>query len=53
MVSAGRDSFIDRLITLAGGINLAGTSHGYPRYSWEDIMILQPDVVVIMMSSQE
>lgn len=47
LVSAGKDSFIDRLITLAGGINLAGGAKGYPRYSWEKIMVLQPQVVLI------
>jgi iron complex transport system substrate-binding protein len=47
LISAGKDSFIDRLITLAGGINLAGGAEGYPPYSWENIMILQPEVVLI------
>jgi len=47
IVSAGRNSFIDRLISMAGGINLAGDRDGYPRYSWENIMVLQPQVVLI------
>jgi len=47
IVSAGRNSFIDRLITLAGGTNLAGNMDGYPRYSWENIMVLQPEVVLL------
>ncbi len=47
LISAGKGSFIDRLITLAGGINLAGNAEGYPRYSWEDIIVLQPEVVLI------
>ena len=47
IISAGKNSFIDRLITLAGGTNLAGTVEGYPRYSWENIMVLQPEVVLI------
>ncbi len=47
IVSAGKDSYIDRLITLAGGSNLAGSLTAYPRFSWENIMLLQPDVVLI------
>jgi iron complex transport system substrate-binding protein len=47
IISAGKDSYIDRLITLAGGRNLAGNMTGYPRYSWENIMLLQPEVVLI------
>jgi len=47
IVSAGKDSYIDKLITMAGGSNLAGNLAGYPRFSWENIMLLQPEVVLI------
>ena len=47
IVSAGKNSYIDRLITLAGGTNLAGDMTDYPRYSWENIMLLQPEVVLL------
>ncbi len=47
MVSAGSGTFIDRLITRAGGRNLVGKVTGYPRYSWEDILVMQPEVVII------
>lgn len=47
IISAGKDSYIDRLITLAGGSNLAGGLTEYPRFSWENIMLLQPEVVLI------
>ncbi|MGB3210074.1 MAG: cobalamin-binding protein [Desulforhopalus sp.] len=47
LVSAGKNSYIDKLITLAGGSNLAGNMTEYPRFSWENIMLLQPEVVVI------
>lgn len=47
IISAGKNSFIDKLITLAGGSNLSGSMTGYPRFSWEDIILLQPDVVLI------
>lgn len=47
IVSAGKDTFIDQLITMAGGTNLAAGRGTYPRYSWEDILVLQPEVVII------
>lgn len=47
MVSAGSGTFIDRVITRAGGRNLAAGPVSYPRFSWEDILALQPEVVII------
>ena len=47
LFSAGQGTFIDQLITSAGGRNLAGDRTGYPRYSWEDILALRPEVVII------
>ncbi|MBI5556769.1 MAG: cobalamin-binding protein [Deltaproteobacteria bacterium] len=48
IISAGANTFIDQLITQAGGINLAASATTtYPRYSWEDILLMQPEVVII------
>lgn len=47
IISAGKDSYIDKLIILAGGSNLAGNMTEYPRFSWENIMQLQPEIVII------
>ena len=47
IVSAGSGTFIDRLINRAGGKNLAGGPVSYPRFSWEDILAMQPEVVII------
>lgn len=47
IVSAGHNTFIDRLISMAGGENLAGGNTTYPRYSWEDILVMKPEVVII------
>lgn len=47
MVSAGSNTFIQELIELAGGVNAAAGPDPYPRYSWEDILVLQPDIVLI------
>ena len=47
IISSGKDSYIDSLITMAGGSNIAGNMTGYPHYSWENIILLQPEVVII------
>jgi iron complex transport system substrate-binding protein len=47
LFSAGTNTFIHELIELAGGINTAAGEVAYPRYSWEDIIVLQPEIVLI------
>jgi iron complex transport system substrate-binding protein len=47
IVSAGPKSFIGSLITRAGGINLATGDRLYPRYSWEEVLAMQPEVIII------
>lgn len=47
IISAGSNTFIDKLLIRAGGINLASGSKPYPRYSWEDILGMQPELVII------
>jgi iron complex transport system substrate-binding protein len=47
LFSAGSDTFIHELIELAGGINTTAGEVPYPRYSWEDIIVLQPEMVLI------
>ncbi len=47
LFSAGSNTFIHELIELAGGINTTAGKVSYPRYSWEDIILLQPEIVLI------
>ena len=47
IVSAGNNTLIQELIELAGGINTTAGKDPYPRFSWEDILVLQPDIVII------
>ena len=48
IVTVGRGSFADDLISLAGGLNIAGgESLKYPRYSIEEVLIKAPDVIII------
>ena len=45
--SAGADTFLHQLLIRAGAINLAADRNGYPRYSWEEILQLEPEVVIM------
>jgi iron complex transport system substrate-binding protein len=45
--SAGAGTFMDQLLVRAGAVNLAGDRSGYPRYSWEELLSLKPDVVIL------
>lgn len=47
IVSVGNATFINELITLAGGANVAAGSNPYPRFSREQVISMGPDVMVI------
>ncbi len=47
IVSIGTDTFINELITLAGGENLAKGDVTYPRFSREQVLVLSPEVIII------
>lgn len=47
IVSVGRGTFIDTLIRMAGGTNVAGGGMAYPRFSREQVLLLAPEVIVI------
>ena len=47
IVSAGSHTFIDELISMAGGDNLAAGGVPYPRFSREQVLNLAPDVIII------
>ncbi|MFO7802266.1 MAG: cobalamin-binding protein [Desulfovermiculus sp.] len=53
IVSVGTDTFIHELITLAGGVNVAAGSVQYPRYSREDVLVFNPDLILINSMSKE
>lgn len=46
IIAAGKGTFLDELIQLAGGVN-AVSQKSYPRYSWEDVLITKPEVVLM------
>ncbi|MFC1859386.1 ABC transporter substrate-binding protein [Thermodesulfobacteriota bacterium] len=47
IVSAGNNTFIHELITLAGGINASAGPTPYPRFSREKVLGLAPEVFII------
>jgi len=47
VITAGRDTFINEIISLAGGINIAASDMArYPRYSAEGILSGAPDIIL-------
>lgn len=47
LITAGKDTFTDDLIKLAGGINIAHDSNiKYPKYSIEEILRRKPDIII-------
>ncbi len=45
--SAGSDTFLHQLLIRSGADNLAADRTGYPRYSWEELLVLKPEVVIL------
>ncbi len=54
LATAGKGSFIDDLITLAGGINIAyDTKRPYSNFSQETVIIRNPDCVILAYMDKE
>lgn len=53
IVSVGTATFIHELIVMAGGRNLAQGPTPYPRFSKEQVIRLQPEVMVITSMARE
>ena len=47
VISAGANTFLHQLLTRSGAINLAADRSGYPRYTWEELLVLDPEVVLL------
>src|SRR5690606_12510531 len=48
LISAGKGTFIDDLIRISGGRNMAETAMGkYPRFSMEEILVQDPEVILL------
>jgi iron complex transport system substrate-binding protein len=55
LISAGKGTFVDDLIRLAGGRNVAEEATGkYPRFSMEEVLVQDPEVILLAsMKSQD
>ncbi|MGA2402856.1 MAG: cobalamin-binding protein [Syntrophobacteraceae bacterium] len=53
IVSAGTNTVIHELIAAAGGQNLAEGPASYPRFSREQVLALQPEVIIITSMTKE
>ncbi len=54
LISAGKGTFVDDLIRLAGGRNLAEKASGrYPRFSMEEVLAQDPEVLLLASMTQD
>ena len=56
LITAGPGNFVDNLISVAGGVNIAGDAPSdWPRYSVEAVIMKEPDVIITAphVSSEE
>ena len=54
LMTAGIGSFLDELITLAGGVNIAhDTPRPYSRFSAEKVIRLDPDLIILAYMDKE
>ena len=54
LITAGQGTFLDELIRLAGGINVAGSETvRYPRYGMEKVVALSPEVILVIAMDEE
>ncbi len=52
--TAGGGTYLDELIGLAGGVNVAGKYHGWVQLSLEEALASNPEVIIVaMMGSRE
>ena len=48
VITVGKNTLHNKLITLAGGINVSGKeTTQYPRYSIEEVIVKQPDIIIV------
>ncbi len=53
IMTGGKDTFIDDILTLAGGVNIFGdVTAAYPSISQEAILVAQPEVILEAMPEQ-
>ncbi len=47
IISVGTNTFLNELISFAGGINLAEGKIPYPRFNIENVIMMNPDMIII------
>lgn len=53
IVSVGKGTYLDEMIMLSGGRNLASGNNPYPRFTKEQVIALSPDVFIISSMARE
>jgi iron complex transport system substrate-binding protein len=47
LYTTGKGTFMDHLITIAGGINIAGSEEGWPQFAPEKVIESNPNVILV------
>lgn len=53
IMTTGSGTFIHYVLERAGGVNMAGDLQGYPQLNLETLLIRNPDVIILTVSSPE
>jgi iron complex transport system substrate-binding protein len=53
LITAGSNTFINSMITTAGGINIAEDVSGYKRFSIEEVIKRDPEIIIIALMGTE
>ncbi len=53
IVSVGTNTFLDELITMAGGVNLTRGQTPYPRFSKEEVIVMRPEIIIITSMARQ
>ncbi len=46
LYTAGKNTFLDEMLQLLNGTNVAGDQEGWPQFTEEDVVSLNPDVII-------
>lgn len=47
LYTTGKGTFMDQMVNLAGGINIAGNEEGWPQFTPEKVIELNPSVILV------
>lgn len=46
LITVGKDTFLNEMLQMINAVNVAGEQEGWPKYTEEDVVIENPDVII-------